>query len=223
MVFSDTETSHTEIYTPPISKPLGTVGMPCNEMMKKEAKKYSEAHRRAVLRYKEKANLKTAQVIYQGRLQYIIDDCKERHGVTTPALLRLLIENDYNGLSVNIPRISPDEIEKWLSPIFKTTEKVSDDYCLKVLGKLNGSDMIAVGTMCGAAGGISPVELIRKAAEFVSSNIAYAPGDIFLRCFEANGGNRRVFLNALSSCGISVYDKLYPQTFVAFRAQSKEK
>ena len=64
---------------------------------------------------------------------------------------------------------------------------------------------------------------IRKTEGFVSSKITYALEEFFLRYFEASGGNRTIFLNALSSCGIAIYDKLYPQTFVAFRTQSKEK
>ena len=189
----------------------------------KEPKYYSDAHRRATKKYRQAGNIKTVQMIYLSDRQFIIDSGLKRYGVTAPGYLRLLIENDYNGATFNIPNIGKDEAGKWLSPFFVAADKITADVCLRILGSLSGDDMTALGMMCRSAGGVAPQTVLSRMAEMVSSHATYAFGEVLLRCFEAEGGNRVSFLDILKSCGLTVYDYFYPREKAEFSAKRRGK
>lgn len=180
-------------------------------MKNKTPKYYHGPQKEAIKRYREKRRQKTAQVIYLASRDFILQDCLDRYGLSAPAFLRLLIENDYNGLSFNIPNIKKEDVGKWIEPVFEAKAKATPDICLKILGSLNGNDMAAIGALCQNAGGVPPAQIIMEMAGLVSSHVTYVPGEILLRCFEADGGSRETFLGTLSSCGIHVYEKFFPR------------
>lgn len=189
----------------------------------KESKYYNIAAREAIRRYRAKKVNKMAQIVYVKRKQYILDDCMARHHMTPPELIRFLIESDYNGTIVNVPDVKSGDISKWLSPVFEAKGKVSEELCLKALAGLKGDDLVAIGAMCEAAGGVSPVELIKEMVSSISSSVTYISGEIFLRCFEVSGGNRTSFLDSITSCGISVCDKFYPRKIDTLYAKPRGK
>lgn len=193
------------------------------EIIMKRYSSYTNAQHEAIKRYRAKKVNKMAQIIYLKRKQYILDDCMARHNMTAPELIRFLIENDYNGTVINVPEVKSGDIGKWLSPVFKAKEKVSEELCLKVLAGLSGNDFVAIGAMCEASGGISPVKLLGEILSSVSTEVTYASGELFLRCFEVSGGNRKALLDTIFSCGISVCDKFYPRKTGTLYARPRKK
>ncbi len=189
----------------------------------KEPKYYSDARRRATAKYRQAGNIKTAQLVYRSDRQYIIDEGLKKYGLTIPGYLRRLIENDYNGVTFNIPNIEEGEVGKWLSPFFAAANKITPDACQCVLENLSDEDKTALGMMCRSAGGVPQEEILARMAEMVSSQTTYAIGETLLRCFEAEGGNRVNFLDILKSCGLTVYDDFYPREKAVFSAERRSR
>lgn len=188
--------------------------------MKKDGKEkntYTEARKKAIDTYRKKGVRASIQLTYKKDRQFILDDGLERYGITMPEYLRLLIENDYNGETFTIPKVEEDKVGGWLFPVFEAEKRAREEgISLKILGSLSGSSVAAIGKICGAAGGIAPMHVIERMLEAVSAQASYALGEIFLRCFEAEGGSREDFLLAANACGFDVNKRFWPREKASF-------
>ena len=177
-----------------------------------EKKGLTEAQKRAISKYRSKGNHSMIQLLYMKEHgQPVLDEELSKYGVTAPELLRLLIENDYNGNTFNMPPVKKGDSARWIAPIFEAKKKISKDICLNILGDLSVDDIVALGAICRSAGNAQPVDLITEMAAFISCHSTYAVGEIFLRCFEAEGGNREDFLCTVERYGLPVCDELWPR------------
>ena len=189
-----------------------------------EKRGMTDAQKRAVEKYRKKGNHSMIQLLYMKEHgQPVIDEELSRHGVTAPELLRLLIENDYNGETFNMPSVKKGDSPRWIAPLFESREKATKDVCLNVLGELSVDDIVALSAICRAAGNAQPVDLIAEMAVFSSCYSTYTVGEVFLRCFEAEGGNREDFLCAIERNGLTVCSQLWPREAFHFLVREQKK
>lgn len=189
-----------------------------------EKKGMTEAQKRAIGKYRSKGNHSMIQLLYMKEHgQPVLDEELSKYGITAPELLRLLIENDYNGNTFNMPLVKKGDSARWIAPIFEAKKKVSKDICLNILGDMSVDDIVALGAICRSAGNAQPVDLIMEMAAFISCHSTYTIGEVFLRCFEAEGGNREDFLCAVERYGLPVCNELWPREEFHFLVRERGK